>query len=147
MVKRFVIAVAVLLFCAESALAQNQAVLTTGRSQSTVLVTFSCEGVNCAGLIVDATVGGVTLTAAKYNPVVADQPAEFSRAQSVYCTNNGAKIWYTTVPGVTLATTLGQPVLDTGSFTIYGYANIVNFRAIRDAAVSSTLRCDYSRQP
>ena len=124
------------------------AALTTDKSQTTVVSAFACEGTSCAGLTVDATAGGVALTASKYNPTVTDTPSMISRAQTAICTNSGAKIWVTSVAtGVTLASGKGQPIADGGLFTIYGYANISNFKAIRDAAISSTLFCDYYRQP
>lgn len=128
--------------------AQKQNALTTDRALSTLLVEFACEGANCAGKTVDATAGGVILTVLTYSPAVtADLPAGFTNAQRADCINSGAKIWITSSPGVTLASGKGRPIFDGGSFTIYGLTNLTNFRAIRDAAVSSTLFCAYSRQP
>lgn len=132
---------------ASSAFAQKQNALTTDRSNTTLLVSIGCEGTNCAGLTIDNTAGGVGLTSSKYNPVVTDQPSGFSQAQRAICSNTGAKIWVTDVPSVTLSSGKGQFILDGGVFTIDGYTNISNFKAIRDAAVSSTIYCTYYRQP
>jgi hypothetical protein len=124
-----------------------QAALTTDKSNATVVIAFACEGTACVGKTVDATAGGIILTVATYNPTVTDTPPMFTRAQSAICTNTGAKIWVTSVPSITLVSGKGQPILDGQIFTIYGYNNIVAFHAIRDAAVSSNLLCDYYRQP
>jgi hypothetical protein len=129
--------------------AQKNQAQNTGNTQTTILVWMGCEGTNCVGKTVDATAGGVVLDSTKYNPTVTDQPSEFSRAQLAICTNTGAKIWVSSAPttSLTLATSRGQYVLDGGVFSVYNYTNISNFHAIRDAAVSSTLFCDYYRQP
>lgn len=127
--------------------AQRHNTLDTSNSQGAYLVAFACEGTNCAGKTIDATAGGITLTSANYNPVVTDQPAGFSQAQTAVCYNTGAKIWVTSNSTITLSSGKGLAILDGGSFTIYGFASISTFKAIRDAAVSSTLYCDYLRQP
>lgn len=134
---------------ASNSFAQKAIGLNTGNVNTAILDWIGCEGTNCAGKTVDATAGGVTLTSAQYNPTVTDLPAAFSRAQIAVCTNSGAKIWVSVAPSatVTLATAKGQPILDGGSFTVYGYTQISNLHAIRDAAVSSLLYCDYYRQP
>lgn len=129
------------------AYAQKTTSLNTANVQIASVVQFGCEGTNCVGITIDATAGGVALTSAKYAPVVADQPSGFSQAQIAICTNSGAKIWYTSNSSITLSSGSGQPAVDGTVFIIYGNANIVSFKAIRDAAVSSTLRCDYYRQP
>lgn len=127
--------------------AQKQIDLKTGNSQVAVLINIGCEGANCVGKTVDATAGGITLTSASYNPTVTDQPAGFSQAQKASCYNTGAKIWVTDNTAITLATGRGKAIQDGGVFDIYGFTAISNFKAIRDAAVSSTLYCDYYRQP
>lgn len=129
------------------ALAQKTTSLNTANSQESILITFACEGTNCAGLTIDATAGGIALTSAKYNPTVTGLPSGFSQAQIAICTNSGAKIWVTVNSAITLASGDGQPINDGTTFTIYGYTNVANFKAIRDASTSSTLRCDYYRQP
>lgn len=121
-------------------------ILTAGNSTTAVLYNMACEGTNCVGITIDATAGGIVLTSSKYNPTVTDQPSQYSRAQMASCYNTGAKIWVTDNAAATLATARGRAILDGERFTIYGYTNIVNFKAIRDAAVSSTLFCDYYRQ-
>lgn len=126
--------------------AQKTNTLNTLTSSQSILVNMGCEGANCAGLTVDNTSGGVVLTSSVYNPTVTDQAAGFSRAQRADCYNTGAKIWVTDNGVITLAASKGRAVLDGGTFSIYGYTNISNFHAIRDAAVSSTLYCDYYRQ-
>lgn len=132
---------------ASPAYAQKAISLNTSNVNITQLVWIGCEGTNCAGKTVDATAGGVTLTSSSYNPTVTDLPSGFSRAQVAVCTNSGAKIWVTPTSTITLASAKGQPIPDGQSFTIYYYDNISGFHAIRDAAVSSTLYCDYYRQP
>lgn len=136
----------VLLSLSNNVYAQKANTLNTSNVNIVTMIQLGCEGTNCAGLTVDATAGGVTLTSSKYNPVVADQPSAFSQAQLAICTNSGAKIWYTANSSITLASGDGQPAVDGTTFNIYGFINIQNFKAIRDAAVSSTLRCDYYRQ-
>lgn len=145
--RRVVTGVGLVILLASNVQAQKQNGLNTANVIETILPTFACEGSNCAGLTVDNTAGGVVLTAATYNPTVTDLPSGFSRAQVASCTNTGAKIWITTTPSVTLATGKGRPIVDGGSFIIYGYTDISNFHAIRDAAISSVLNCDYGRQP
>lgn len=137
----------VLVFSIASLHAQKTNILNTATSNTTITNSFACEGTNCAGLTIDATAGGIVLTAANYNPTVTDVPSGFSQAQRADCFNNGAKIWVTSNSAITLSSGKGRPVLDGSSFTIFGFTNIANFKAIRDAAVSSTLFCDYSRQP
>lgn len=146
---RRLILVASLLLVPSVALAQKTTGLNTSNVQNSYQIEFACEGTNCVGKTVDATAGGVTLTAATYNPTVTDQPAGFSQAQAAFCTNTGAKIWVTSTPStvLTLASGRDTPIQDGQGFWIYGFTNIQNFRAIRDAAVSSTLLCAYYRQP
>lgn len=146
MKKKFVWLLLILLF-ASNVFAQKTTPLRTDNSNTALTVTFGCEGTNCAGLTVDATAGGVVLTAANYNPVVVDQPSGFSQAQRADCFNTGAKIWVTSNSAITLSSGKGRAVGDGGTFTIFGFTEIKNFKVIRDAAVSSTLYCDYSRQP
>lgn len=145
--KKLLLALVIQGLVATPADAQKHNTLDTSNSQGAYLVPFACEGTNCAGKTIDATAGGITLTSANYNPVVTDQPAGFSQSQVAVCFNTGAKIWVTSNSAITLSSGKGLPILDGGSFTIYGFTNISNFKAIRDAAVSSTLYCDYLRQP
>lgn len=147
MKKSLIICLATLFLFSLSVNAQRHNTLDTSNSQIAVLVTFACEGTNCAGKTIDNTAGGISLTSANYNPTVTDQPSGFSQAQMASCNNSGAKIWVTVNSAITLSSGKGQPIIDGGSFVIYGYTNIANFKAIRDAAVSSTLYCDYYRQP
>lgn len=135
--------------------AQKSLSLNTDRSQETILIWMGCEGTNCAGTTVDNTAGGVTLTSTQFNPAVGATfcPSGTNRgmcqAQVAFCSNAGAKIWVSSAltSAVTLASGDGQPFNDGTTFTIYGFTNISNFHAIRDAGSSSTLRCDYYRQP
>jgi hypothetical protein len=127
--------------------AQRKNNLDTSNVQISNLVWMSCEGTNCVGLTVDATAGGVTLTSAKYSPTVTDQPSGFSQAQVAICSNSGAKIWVSDGTSFTLATARGMPVNDGSTFIVYGFTNISNMHLIRDAAVSSTVFCNYYRQP
>lgn len=135
------------LFLALSPSAQKTSAPNTANTNTTILIDIGCEGANCAGLTVDATAGGVALTSASYNPSVADQPAAFSQAQMADCYNTGAKIWVTDNSAITLASGRGKAIQDGGYFQVYGFTNISKFKAIRDAAVSSTLYCNYYRQP
>lgn len=144
---RSVILILVCLIVSSPVYAQKTTSLNTANVNLTIVTNLGCEGTNCAGLTIDATAGGIALTASKYNPTVTDQPSGFSQAQVASCYNTGAKIWITDNSAITLSSGKGKPILDGGYFTIYGYTNIANFKAIRDAAVSSTLYCDYYRQP
>lgn len=137
----------VLVLSCVSLSAQKANTLNTSNVQITNLIQFGCEGTNCAGLTIDATAGGVSLTSSKYNPVVTDLPSAFSQAQLAICTNSGAKIWVTSNSAITLAASDGQPIQDGTVIYIYGFINIQNFKAIRDSVTSATLRCDYYRQP
>lgn len=130
--------------------AQKIAPLNTATANITVVpVWIGCEGANCVGKTIDATAGGITLTSAQYNPTVSFTPSNLTQAQTATCANFGAKIWVSSAPAasLTLASGRGQPIQDGQGFSIYGFTAIANFRAIRDAAVSSTLVCDYYRQP
>lgn len=146
MFKKLFIFLLFILVLAQVTNAQKVLPLTTDRVTNSILVNMGCEGTNCAGLTVDSTAGGVTLTSSAYNPTVTDQPSGYSQAQRADCYNSGNKIWVTTNPNITLTTGRGIGYADATYFTVYGYTNIKNLHAIRDASSSSTLYCDYYRQ-
>lgn len=120
--------------------------LTAANSNTVILLNMGCEGTNCVGLTIDATVGGIALTAAKYSPTVANQPPAYSNSQRADCYNTGSKIWVTDNATLTLASGRGRAIYDGQFFSIYGIDSIQNFKAIRDSSTSSTLYCDYYRQ-
>lgn len=116
-----------------------QRALTDQNSLAAVKTAFNYEAVT-----IDSTAGGKSLTSATYNPTVTSGVGNATRATRADCYNQTAQIsitWDGTAP----TTTIGIFVEQGQSFIIYGYANIVAFRAIRTGSTSSTLKCVYGR--
>lgn len=96
-------------------------------------------------LTIDNTAGGVGFTASKVTPV-----GQAYRAQAVFVTVSCASsapcdINYTYDGATTVTTTVGQTLSTGMSFTLFGYQNIVNFKAIRTGSNSAVLKVVYTR--
>lgn len=117
----------------------TQSALNTLNSQVAILTDFDSESITIAGTSIGFTAGTI-------NPVVTDKPAFASQAQRASCQNTGtANI--NVITDSKAATTSMPVITPSGTFTVYGYTNITNFRAIRSTGVSSTIYCIYSRLP
>ena len=110
-------------------------------NQVTILDSFDSEVVT-----IDATAGGVGLTAATFNPVVTDRPGLASEAVLATLQNIGANIRIA-LDGSAPTATVGIRIADGASFDVYGIADITALRAIREGGVSSLLTAVYSRHP
>ncbi len=116
--------------------------LLTGNVQIAVLKAYANEAIT-----VDATAGGVAFTSSLVNPTCTSCPINTLRAQRVDCVseaNSGAQ-FRVTITGTAPTTTVGQLITSGQSFTVYGYSNILAFRAIRTAATSTSMYCVFSR--
>lgn len=91
------------------------------------------------------------LTAAKYNPTVADAPTVNTRASvaTIDCDDNGAakpdnqiRAWY---DGTAPTSTTGVTILPNTSRAIYGYGNIVGMRFIRSGGNDVICQIHYYR--
>lgn len=115
--------------------------LLTGTSQQGILASYNSEAIT-----IDATAGGVGFTASKISPTCTDCSLNILRAVRADCvTEPAAANIRVTIDATTVTTTVGTLIAAGTSFTIYGYANIANFKAIRTAAVSVAMYCVYSR--
>lgn len=95
-------------------------------------------------ITVDNTVGGVRFTLATINPACTACDPSLNRANAAVCTLETGAIRIQT-SGVTVTSTTGLYVAADSSFTIYGYPDILAFRAIRVTSTSGTLNCTYYR--
>ncbi len=109
------------------------------RDRDTIYNSFDSEAVT-----VDATVGGVSLTAATYQPVIADDMPEVTEATLATITNVGAEIRIT-VEGTTVTAAIGTVIADGQTFEVWGIIDIAALRMIRTGAVSSIITAVYSR--
>lgn len=109
--------------------------------RDTILDSFDSEAVT-----VDATVGGVALTTATYNPTVTDGAELVTRATLATLKNVGAEIRIT-LDGSAPTSSVGFVIADGASFEVWGIGDITAFRAIRTGGVSSIITAIYSRRP
>lgn len=94
---------------------------------------------------IDATVGGIALTAATYNPVVTDSPANMTRAEYAILNCQLGQFRYRT-DGVAAVTAAAGMTWNVGEEkAIFGFANIQNFRGIRTGATSAVCDVTYYR--
>lgn len=110
-------------------------------NQSSILKSFDSEAVT-----IDATVGGVGLTTATFNPTVTDRPGLASEAVLATLQNAGAEIRIA-LDGSAPTSAVGVVIADGASFEMWGIGDITAFRAIRTGGVSSILTAIYSRHP
>lgn len=89
-------------------------------------------------ITIDATAGGVPLTAAKLNP------ATGTRCRAVFFSVDGAAVRFT-MDGTAPTSSVGHLLADGGSLMLHGQTALKNFRAIRSAGVSATARVTYYR--
>lgn len=106
-------------------------------------------GVYVAGaheqIAVDNTVGGVALTASKYQKTVTDASPGGARlvgAQRAVITVEDQDLRYT-YDGTAPTATAGHLASAAAIITIVGYANIAAFRAIRTGAANSEINVTY----
>ncbi len=93
---------------------------------------------------VDATSGGVSLTATKYNPgSSSDHPGDKMPVKSAFITVEDNEIRFNINPAVTVTPTANGHEAGVGtSFEIHGRA-VANFRAIRTGGSSGVIRVTY----
>ena len=107
-----------------------------------ILKSFDSEAVT-----VDATVGGVNLTVATFDPTVVDGAELVTASVLATIKNVGAEIRITLESGGVPTSTVGFVIPDGGSFEVYGIDDITNLKAIRTGGVSSIITAIYSRRP
>lgn len=94
---------------------------------------------------IDATAGGIALTAATYNPTVTAGVASMTRAELAVINCQTAQFRYR-VDGVAAPTSSVGMIWNPGEERlIYGYAHIVAFRGIRTGSTSAVCDVTYYR--
>lgn len=110
----------------------------TGNVQNNIRKTFASEQITVANT-------AIGFTAATINPTCTECAGN-ARATLASCYLGTAQIRILT-SGTTPTSTLGI-VVDIGQkFEVYGYDDILAFRAIRTGSTSGVLDCQYSRLP
>lgn len=118
---------------------QNPGVnLTTGNIQPAIRITYASEQITVAA-------SAIGFTAATISPTCTGCPINQLRATTAICTVATDSIRILS-SGTTPTASLGLVVIAGGSFTVYGYTDIANFRAIR-VTNTATIDCQYSRLP
>lgn len=107
--------------------------MSTARDTTQVLTAYATEA-----LTVDNTAGGVGCTASKLARAV----APYQQAQKITVDVEAQPIRYT-LDGTAPTTSVGRPVAAGVSFDVWGYENIVAFRAIRSGGTNSTCTVTY----
>lgn len=93
---------------------------------------------------VDATVGGVALTATKHHPVNTESSNDTRSAVRVFITVEGGQIRYN-YDGTAPTSTTGHLLNAGDALVLVADDAIANFRAIRTGGTSGTLMVTYER--
>lgn len=94
---------------------------------------------------IDATVGGIALTAATYNPVVTDSPASMTRAELAVINCQVAQLRYRVDLVAAVTASVGMTFNAGEEKLIYGFTAISQFRGIRTTATSAVCDVTYYR--
>lgn len=115
-------------------------VLLTGNVQPAITTAYANEAISITG-----TAGG--FTSSLINPTCTDCPINVLRATRADCTTESAVgiNFRVTITSTTPTASVGTLIASGTSFSVFGYTNIVAFRAIRTAATSIDMYCIYSR--
>jgi hypothetical protein len=108
--------------------------LNTGNSQVGILKSYDSEQITVAAV-------AIGFTASKINPTVTSGSG---KAVLATCYNATAEIKILST-GTAPTSTVGLVIPIGGSFQVWGYDDISNFKAIRTGGSSATLDCQYSR--
>lgn len=94
---------------------------------------------------IDATAGGIALTAATYNPVVTDSPASMTRAELAVINCQVAQLRYRVDLVAAVTASVGMTFNAGEEKLIYGFTAISQFRGIRTTATSAVCDVTYYR--
>ena len=96
-------------------------------------------------ITIDATAGGIALTAATYNPVVTDSPAGMTRAELAVINCQVAQLRYRVDLVAAVTASVGMTFNAGEEKLIYGFVAIQQFRGIRTTATSAVCDVTYYR--
>lgn len=114
--------------------------LNTGNVTTGIRKSFDSESITVAGT-------SIGFTASKIVPTSQSPATGDLRADLATCNNTGAASISILSTGTAATSSNGLIVPAGGTFQVWGYNDISNFRAIRVTSTSSTIVCIYSRLP